>query len=102
MLARVARYEVSSDRINDAVAAFGDAAKEIEELEGFAGGYVLVDHEDGRTMTLTLWDNHAALENSERSAGKLRRQAASSVGGTVLSVEKFEVAQELTVRQSRI
>jgi heme-degrading monooxygenase HmoA len=102
MLARVARYEVSSDRIDDAVAAFGEAAKEIEGLDGFAGGYVLVDHEDGRTMTLTLWDNLAALENSERSAGKLRREAASSVDGNVLSVEKFEVAQELTVRPSRI
>ena len=55
MLARVARYEVDSDRIGEAVTAFGEAAKEVEELEGFAGGYVLVDHEDGRTMTLTLW-----------------------------------------------
>ncbi len=102
MLARVARYEVDSDRIGEAVTAFGEAAKEIEELEGFAGGYVLVDHEDGRTMTLTLWENFAALENSERSAGKLRREAASAVGGTVLSVEKFEIAQELTTRSSRV
>jgi heme-degrading monooxygenase HmoA len=102
MLARVARYEVDSDRIGEAVTAFGEAAKEIEELEGFAGGYVLVDHEDGRTMTLTLWQNFAAFENSERSAGKLRREAASAVGGTVLSVEKFEIAQELTARSSRV
>ena len=102
MLARVARYEVDSDRIGEAVTAFGEAAKEVEELEGFEGGYVLVDHEDGRTMTVTLWENFAALENSERSAGKLRREAASSVGGTVLSVEKFEIAQELTARSSRV
>src|ERR687887_313341 len=66
MLARVARYEVGSDRIDDAVTAFGDAAREIETLDGFAGGWLLVDHEDGRTMTVTLWDNFAALENSER------------------------------------
>jgi heme-degrading monooxygenase HmoA len=98
MLARVARYEVASDRINDAVTAFGDAAKEIEQLDGFAGGWVLVDHEDGRTMTVTLWANPAALENSERTAGKLRREAAETVGGSVLSVEKFEVAQELAAR----
>src|SRR5438034_9035298 len=102
MLARVARYEVSSDRIDDAVDSFGQAAQAIQELDGFAGGYVLVDHEDGRTMTLTLWENFAALENSERAAGKARREAASSVGGTVLSVEKFEVAQELTARPSRV
>jgi heme-degrading monooxygenase HmoA len=102
MLARVARYEVDSSRIGDAVNAFGEAAKELEGLEGFAGGFVLVDHEDGRTMTLTLWDNFAALENSERTAGKLRREAASSVGGSVLSVEKFEVAQELAARASGV
>jgi heme-degrading monooxygenase HmoA len=102
MLARVARYELDSSRIGDAVNAFGEAAKELEGLEGFAGGFVLVDHEDGRTMTLTLWDNFAALENSERTAGKLRREAASSVGGSVLSVEKFEVAQELAARASGV
>jgi len=102
MLARVARYEVDSTRIDDAVTAFGDAAKEIEALDGFAGGFVLVDHEDGRTMTVTLWDNFAALENSERAAGKARREAANSVGGSVLSVEKFEVAQELAARASDV
>jgi heme-degrading monooxygenase HmoA len=93
---------LDSSRIGDAVNAFGEAAKELEGLEGFAGGFVLVDHEDGRTMTLTLWDNFAALENSERTAGKLRREAASSVGGSVLSVEKFEVAQELAARASGV
>ena len=102
MLARVARYEVDSTRIDDAVAAFGDAAKELEGLDGFAGGWVLVDHEDGRTMTVTLWNNFAAFENSERTAGKLRREAAGAVGGSVLSVEKFEVAQELGARQSGV
>ena len=102
MLARVARYEVDSSRIDDAISAFGESVKEIEGLEGFAGGYILVDHEDGRTMTLTLWDNFATLENSERAAGKARREAATAVGGSVLSVEKFEVAQELAARASGV
>jgi len=66
MLARVARYEVDSSRIDDAINAFGEAAKGLEGLEGFAGGYVLVDHEDGRTMTLTLWDNRRRRVRSER------------------------------------
>src|SRR5947207_2792221 len=46
MQARVARYEVASERIEDAVEAFGQAAQEIQEQDGFAGGYVLVDYED--------------------------------------------------------
>ena len=95
MLARVARYEVDPARIDAAVQAFAEAANEVEQLQGFAGGYVLVDPEDGRTMTLTLWENAAVLENSESVAGRARRRAAESVDGSVLSVEKFEVAQEL-------
>lgn len=95
MLARVARYEVDPARIDAAVQAFAAAASEVEELQGFVGGYVLVDPEDGRTMTVTLWENASVLENSERVAGNARRRAAETVGGSVLSVEKFEVAQEL-------
>jgi heme-degrading monooxygenase HmoA len=98
MVARVARYEVRSERIDAAVEAFGEAAKQVEQLEGFAGGYVLIDPEDGRTMTVTLWENAALLEESEHIAGKARREAAAAVDGSVLSVEKFEVAQELTTR----
>jgi hypothetical protein len=46
-------------------------------------------------MTVTLWENASVLENSERVAGNARRRAAETVGGSVLSAEKFEVAQEL-------
>jgi heme-degrading monooxygenase HmoA len=100
MLARVARYEVGSDRIGDAIEAFGEAGRAIEELDGFAGGYVLVDYEDGRTMTVTLWTNQATLEQSESVARSARNRAADAVGGSVLSVEKFEVAQELRASAS--
>jgi heme-degrading monooxygenase HmoA len=100
MLARVARYEFDAGRLDEAVQAFGEAATQIEELDGFAGGYVLVDPDDGRTMTVTLWENSAVLENSERVAGNARRQAAAAVDGSVLSVEKFEVARELSRRAS--
>ena len=102
MLARVSRYELPPDRTDEAVQAFGEAAAKIEQLDGFAGGYLLVDHEDGRAMTVTLWANLAVLDTSERAAGAARRQAASSVDGTVLSVEKFEVAQEMVARASGV
>ena len=77
MLARVARYEVEAERIDDAVRVFGEAATAVEGLAGFAGGFVFVDQEDGRTMTVTFWDNTAALENSEPAAGRARRSAAA-------------------------
>ena len=73
---------------------------QIEQLDGFAGGYLLVDHEDGRTMTITLWESQAALDGSEKTAGVVRREAANAVEGSVLSVEKFEVAHDLGARTS--
>jgi heme-degrading monooxygenase HmoA len=102
MLARVARYEVASERIDDAVQAFGEAAETIQEQDGFAGGYLLVDYEDGRTMTVTLWENQAAADSSESVARSARTNAANAVGGSVLSVERFEVAQELNARASGV
>lgn len=102
MLARVARYEVPSDRLQDAVDAFSEAAQEIQALDGLVGGYVLVDYEDGRTMTVTLWENQAALDSSESATRAARTNAANAVGGSVLSVERFEVAQELVARASNI
>jgi len=95
MVARVSRYDVGADRISDAAAAFGEAAQEIERLDGFAGGFVLVDYEDGRTMSVTLWNSQAALEQSESAARRARNSAADAVGGSVLSVETFDVAREL-------
>jgi heme-degrading monooxygenase HmoA len=102
MLARVARYEVPSERIDDAVQAFGEAAETIQEQDGFAGGYVLVDYEDGRTMTVTLWENQAAADSSESVARSARTNAANAVGGSVLSVERFDVAQELSAPASSV
>jgi heme-degrading monooxygenase HmoA len=102
MLARVARYEVPSDRLDDAVEAFGSAAREIEGLPGFVSGYVLVDYEDGRTMTVTLWQTQDAFDSSESAARVARSNAANSVGGSVLSVERFDVAQELGTRAGSV
>jgi heme-degrading monooxygenase HmoA len=96
VFARVSRYEVAPERIDEAVQAFGQAANEIEKLDGFQGGYVFVDPADGRTMTVTFWANRAAVEESERRARELRQRAANEVEGAVLSVELFDVAQELS------
>ena len=102
MLARVARYEVPFDRLEDAVEAFSSAAEEIQELPGLVGGYVLIDYEDGRTMTITLWGNQETFDSSESAARAARTKAAHSVDGSVLSVERFEVAQELGARAGSV
>ena len=46
-------------------------------------------------MTVTLWENDVALEDSESTARSARNRAAGAVDGSVLSVEKFKVLLEL-------
>ena len=95
MFARVARYEVPPERMDDAIKAFREAVTEIEGIEGLKGGSVLVDAEDGVVMSMTFWDNRAAMEDSEVKAAGLRQQAAKEVDGTVVSVHCLDVVAEI-------
>jgi len=95
MFARVARYEVAPERLDEATDAFRRVAGELEGVEGLLGGYVLTDAEDGIVMSMTLWENRTAMEQSEVQASGLRQQAAKQVGGSVVSVHQLDVVVEI-------
>jgi heme-degrading monooxygenase HmoA len=95
MFARVARYEVPPDRTQEAIDAFHDAVAQLEGTEGLEGGYVLVDYEDGAIMSMTLWENRMALDESERKASALRQDAAKRVDGRIVSVQSLDVAIDI-------
>jgi heme-degrading monooxygenase HmoA len=95
MFARVARYEVEPDRMDEAVKAFQEAVTQIEGLEGLQGGSVLTDAEDGVIMSMTFWESRAAMESSEVKAAGLRQQAAKAVDGVVVSVHCLDVVAQV-------
>ena len=92
--ARVARYEIPPERIDDAIDGFQEAATALRELEGSEGGYLLVDREDGKAYTITFWASGGALESSDSRAASLRRRAMERADGSVECVDKLEVAVE--------
>jgi heme-degrading monooxygenase HmoA len=94
MYARLARYAVPSDRIDEAVEGFRTAGAELERLEGFVDGYLLVDPDDGTAMTITLWRDRRALESSATRAGAMRLRAIRDVDGSCVSVVEYEVPLE--------
>jgi hypothetical protein len=61
-------------------------------LDGFAGVISLGDRTAGTTKLVTLWTSAAALTTSTETANALRREAAEAAGGTIASVEQYEVA----------
>jgi heme-degrading monooxygenase HmoA len=92
MFARVSRYEIPSERIDDAIHGFRDALDEITTLAGFRDGYLLVNSADGCALTVTIWDDAATLEASRVTASRLRTAAARAADGAVTSAQDFEVA----------
>jgi heme-degrading monooxygenase HmoA len=94
MYARIARYDVPPDRIDTAINGFREAGEALQQLEGVVGGYLLVDEESGRTLTIVLWDNHADMAATATRAASLRQRALREADGAVVSVEEYQIALE--------
>ena len=95
MHARLARYTIEPDKIDDAVESFREAGRELAQLEGYEGGHLLVDNEEGALLTLTLWEDRAAMDKSDVRAASLRQRALRAVDGEVQAVTTYEVPFEL-------
>ncbi len=91
MHARLARYAIEPERLDEAVEGFREAGRELAQLDGYQGGHLLVDNDEGTLMTLTLWQDRAAMDRSEVRAAGLRQRALRTVRGEVQSVTCYEV-----------
>jgi heme-degrading monooxygenase HmoA len=96
MFARVARYRFPEERYDDAVAAFRTASEQLREIEGNAGGYLLVDRDNSTALTVTFWESRAAMEASEVRASRLRNVAIGEVAGSVEAVDRCVVALDFS------
>jgi hypothetical protein len=89
MHARVSTYQFDPTKVDEAVTHFRDA---MGELDAMHEGVVLVDRSTGKGMTITYWESPEAAAESRDTANRLRSGAAERAGGSVTSVEEFEVA----------
>jgi heme-degrading monooxygenase HmoA len=96
MFARLARYRIPGDRLDEAATAFAAAAEQLREIDGNTGGYLLVDRDNETATTVTFWENRVALEASEVQASRLRAEAIGGVEGEVLAVDRCEVALDFS------
>jgi heme-degrading monooxygenase HmoA len=96
MFARVARYQIPEDKMEEGIEAFRAAADQIRQLDGTTGGYLLIDRDNCTALTVTFWENRVAMEASEVRASSLRSAAIAEVGGDVQTVDRCEVALDFS------
>ncbi len=96
MFARVARYQIPEDKMEEGIEAFREASEKLSELEGTTGGYLLIDRDNCTAITVTFWKNRVAMESSEVRASRLRSAAIAEVEGEVRAVDRCEVALDFS------
>jgi heme-degrading monooxygenase HmoA len=96
MFARVSRYQIPPGRLGEVFSAFREPVEQLREMEGNRGGYLLIDRENSTALTLSLWENEAALQASEIAASRMRSESINAVDGDILTVDRCEVALDTT------
>ena len=96
MFARVARYQSPAENLDDPVARYREAIEQLRGPQGNSGGNLLVDRDNSTALTVTFWENRAALESSDMQASRLRSQAVTPHGGEIQAVDRCEVAVDFS------
>jgi hypothetical protein len=90
MFARVTQFRESVD---DAIRVTSERVIPVVlDLRGSRGGFFLVNREEGRTVSITLWQDREALDASEIPIAQLRAERSQHVPGSELvDVCEYEV-----------
>jgi heme-degrading monooxygenase HmoA len=93
MHARLTTVEgVPSHKMDDAARHLQEQVlPQLQQLDGFEGFIAVRDRENGRLRGLALWESEDALRATDEAAARIRGGAAEATGGTIASVENYEV-----------
>ncbi len=92
MYARVNTIEGSPDRIDDATRHIQEQTMpQLRQMEGFEGFVALGDRQSGKVLGVAFWESEEALRATEEALSSVRSGAAEAAGGTLTSVERYEV-----------
>ncbi len=92
MHARLSTYAGPAEGLDEMVQGFDQVTERLRQLDGFEGGYVLVDRTSGKAATITLWSSEQAAQASAQQADEMRGQVAQAGSHSIESVETYEVA----------
>jgi len=87
MFARVSTYQPGPDSSG---APSEDTVNRVLQLPGCLGIYYLLG-KDNKSLSITLWEDAAALAGSEEAATKIRTETSAEQHLQILGVQEFEV-----------
>lgn len=92
MFSRVNFLETAPVRIDDVARVVREVVHpNISGEPGYVGYVVLGDRASGKALGVTLWESEAARAGSDVKARQIRPQVEEATGGTMRSVENYEV-----------
>ena len=92
MHARITTLQGSPDKMDDATRHLQEQTlPQLREMEGFKGFVALGDRQSGKVIGVAFWESEDALRATEQALSSVRSGAAEAAGGTLASVERYEV-----------
>ena len=74
MIARLTRYQVDANRLDESIKAFKESViPAVKSQKGYRSGYLLIDRATGRCATIAFWDSEKDLTADEQS-GQYRKR----------------------------
>jgi heme-degrading monooxygenase HmoA len=92
MHARVTTLEAPPDRMDDAKRHLQERVlPQLRQMEGFEGFVALGSSQSGKLQGVAFWESEEALRATDQAVVAVREGVAEATGGTVVSVEEYEV-----------
>ena len=92
MYARLTTLEAPPDRMDDATSVVQEQVlPQLQQMDGFKGFVALRDRGSGKVRGLALWESEEALRATDEAAARIRGGGQEATGGTIVSVENYEV-----------
>lgn len=92
MYARVSTYSGDMDAF---LTHFGSVVVALEQWSGLDRVDVLVNHETGRAITISVWATEEAMQNSDVGADEMRDRVTGLAGVKTESTERFQLIQTI-------
>jgi len=92
MFARVSRFDVRSERIQEGYRAIVEhVVPAVEMQHGYSGGLLLANSQQGKVLSVSLWESEQEMHATDEASQWFRLFGAEAAEGTVTDVETYQV-----------